>query len=228
VRALLGAVNRALDRLEEALRLLRQFTADAAHELRTPLAVMTLGIGQLPDDEAKRRLQADAAGMTRLVNQMLDLARADTLEVDLAARTDLDAMASGVVSHLLPLALSRGRSIRYDVVGAPDVAGQPEVLERALRNIVQNALAHTPEGTAVEVRVGPGAQVSVRDHGPGIAPAQRDDVFRRFWRADRSGTHGAGLGLAIAQGIMQAHGGRIAIDDAEGGGALLTLVFAPD
>jgi len=225
VRVLLGAVNRALDRMEESMLLLRQFTADAAHELRTPLAVMTLAIGQLPDGTARRKLAEDASAMARLVNQLLDLARADALDARPAASTALDAMAGAVVAHLLPLAISRGRSIAYVASGAPVVLGDSEVLERALRNVVQNAIAHSPVGSVVEVAVGPGPQVTVRDHGPGIAVALRSKVVQRFWRADRSASAGAGLGLAIADAIMRAHGGRLVIDDADGGGASVALVF---
>lgn len=225
VRTLLGAVNRALDRMESAFRLLQQFTADAAHELRTPLAVMTLGIGQLPASEARRKLQEDVAGMTRLVNQLLDLAQADALLGAGAARTDLHRMGSALVARMLPLAVAAGRDIRYVLEGATEVFGQPEILERALGNVVQNALAHTPPGTAVDVVVGPGPRISVRDHGPGIEPAVREHVFRRFWRAERASATGAGLGLAIALGVMEAHGGHIEIGDAEGGGATVSLVF---
>lgn len=225
VRALLGAVNRALDRMEQSILLLRQFTADAAHELRTPLAVMTLAIGQLPEGAARRRLQDDAAAMARLVNQLLDLARADALDVLPAASTALDEMARSVVAHLLPLAISQGCSIGYRGTQAPLVAGDSEVLERALRNVIQNAIAHSPAGSSVEVTVGPGPQVSVRDHGPGIPAALRTQVVMRFWRADRSRSRGAGLGLAIADSIMRAHGGQLVIEDAPGGGAAVRLVF---
>ena len=163
--------------------------------------------------------------MTRLVNQMLDLARADGLDADPRAQTVLDDLVSSVVGQLLPLALSSGRSMSYSADGNPVVKGQPDLLERVLRNILQNALAHTPAGSVVEVQLGPGPQVSVRDHGPGIEDADRAAVFQRFWRKDRNRSHGAGLGLAIAQGIMESVGGSIQIEDAPGGGALLRLQF---
>lgn len=225
VRTLLGAINRALERMALAIRQLRLFTADAAHELRTPLAAMTLGIEQLPASSAREKLKDDAAGMTRLVNQLLDLARADALEVDPQIHAPLDEVASAVIRRLLPLALHQGRSIAYTLHGNPVVAGPPDLLERVVANIVQNALAHTPPGSTVDVSVGPGPVLTVRDHGPGIALLDRTEVFRRFWRKDRSRGQGAGLGLAIALGIMQAVGGHIDIEDAPGGGALLRLGF---
>lgn len=225
VRSLLGAINRALDRMEEAIRSLRQFTSDAAHELRTPLSVMTLSIGQLPPGDARRKLQDDVASMTRMVNQMLDLARADAMLDTAPQCVDLSALTRTVVARMLPLAIDNGRSISFASDGMPLLMGQSDLLDRALTNTIQNALEHTPEGSEVEIRVGPGVRVDVRDHGTGIDMAVRASVFRRFWRQDRNRSHGAGLGLAIAQGIVRAHGGRIDIADASGGGALVSLVF---
>lgn len=225
VRTLLGAINRALERMALAIRQLRQFTADAAHELRTPLAVMTLGIGQLPPSPEREKLKDDAACMTRLVNQLLDLARVDALEIDPQIHAPLDDVAGAVVRRMLLLAVHQGCSIAYTLHGNPVVVGPPELLERVVANIVQNALSHTPTGSTVDVSVGPGAQLTVRDHGPGIPSLDRTEVFRRFWRKEGTRGQGAGLGLAIALGIMQAVGGRIDIEDAPGGGALLRLGF---
>ncbi|MER2634930.1 MAG: HAMP domain-containing sensor histidine kinase [Rhizobiaceae bacterium] len=224
VQVLAGAINRALDRLEQAIRALRDFTADAAHELRTPVAIMSISIDQLPAGEARRQLRQDAHGMARLVDQMLDMAHVETLRVAENARADLSAIAAETVSKLLPLAVRRGRDIRFIDAGAATIRGDAGALGRALRNLIDNALLHTPEGTAVEVTSGPGPRWSVRDFGPGIAVDQRDRVVRRFWRADRR-EGGSGLGLAIVQAIVQAHDGRIVIDNAPGGGALVSLTF---
>jgi signal transduction histidine kinase len=225
VRKLIGAFNRAMDRMEGLIRMLRDFTADAAHELRTPLSIMTLSIGQLPDSQTKRKLQADAAGMTRLVGQMLELAQAEALRLPPGATASLAEVATTVIEQLTPVAVGRKRSIRLEVLEQPVIAGQADMLERALRNVIENGLAHTPEGTAVEVQVGPGAAVSVRDHGGGIAPEHVSHVFKRFWRADRRSSAGSGLGLGIALRIVQAHGGTIEIGNAPGGGAQLRLAF---
>ncbi|MCK9193321.1 MAG: HAMP domain-containing histidine kinase [Nevskia sp.] len=224
VRSLLHAVNRALDRLERAMHTLRQFTADAAHELRTPLAVMTLSIDSLPPSPERQKLRQDAAAMTRLIGQMLDLARADAHEEPRGATSNLSEFAHQVATELAPLAIGAGKRIDYRDHGGGLVLGHSELLARALRNVIENALAHTPADSAVEIVVGPGAQIAVRDHGPGIPAAARDRVFQRFWRGDRRHA-GAGLGLAITRSIMDACGGRIEIDDADGGGARVTLVF---
>lgn len=227
VRKLVDAFNRAMDRMEALIAALRDFTADAAHELRTPLSIMTLSIGQLPDSDTKRKLQADAAGMTRLVGQMLELAQADALRIPPGAVARLAEVATSVIEQLTPIAVRQRRTIRLDVQGDPTVAGQAELLERALRNIVENALVHTPEGTAVDVAVGPQPVIAVRDYGPGIAPEQLPHVFKRFWRADRRRA-GSGLGLGIAARIVEAHGGTLEIGNAEGGGARVRLAFPAD
>ena len=229
VRSLLGAVNRALDRLERTMSTLRQFTSDAAHELRTPLAVMMLSIDRLPPSSEKLKLREDAAAMSRLIGQMLELARADALEDMGASRADLHALSSALAIEMAPLAIRSGKRLRYRSEASPLVRGHAELLERALRNLIENALTHTAPDTEVEVMVGPGPRVSVRDHGPGIPVQQRDKVFDRFWRADRRYS-GAGLGLAITRSIVEACGGRVELTDAEGGGALATmaLVAAPE
>ncbi|KIU53435.1 MULTISPECIES: HAMP domain-containing sensor histidine kinase [Hyphomicrobiales] len=227
VQALVSAVNRMLERVERAVRTLKDFAGDAAHELRTPLAIMMLSIGKLPEGEAKSRLAADAQGMKRLVDQMLDLSHVTALEIDANTRADLRAIASDVASELTPLAVARSRSIAFRDAGATEVHGHADAIGRALRNLVENAVSHTPPRTVVEVVAGPGGQCSVRDHGPGIPAAQRSAVLERFHRLDKSRTEGAGLGLAIASTIMTLHGGEIRIEDAPGGGALVRLIF-PD
>lgn len=224
-QALVSAVNRMLERVERSVRALKGFAGDAAHELRTPLAIMMLSIGKLPEGEAKSRLAADAQGMKRLVDQMLDLSHATALEIDANTRADLGAIASDVATGLTPLAVARGRAIAFRDRGAAEVPGHAEAIGRALRNVVENGVSHTLPRTVVEVVAGPGRQCSVRDHGPGIPVAQRSAVLKRFHRLDKRRTEGAGLGLAIASTIMELHGGEIRIEDAPGGGALVRLVF---
>jgi two-component system, OmpR family, sensor kinase len=228
VRALVRAVNRALDRLERAIRALQEFAGDAAHELRTPLSIMTLTAGRLPEGEEKRKLQQDTAGMARLVNQMLDMAYANALEIDEGARADLTAISERVISQLTPLAIERGREIRFENAGSVVIRGHSEAIARALRNVVENALVHTPAGSAVVVTSGPGAEYTVRDHGPGIRMADRARIFQRFRQAERRKSGGTGLGLGIVLAIVRAHGGRVEIEDAPGGGCMFRMVFVGD
>lgn len=228
VRALIGAVNRAIERLEHAIGSLKNFTADTAHELRTPLAVMMLSIDRLPASEVRDKLGHDVAGMTRLVNQMLDIAHADALEVPEDARADLDEVARKLVSDMFPLAVGSGHSIDFRSHGPEPVRGVPDMIERTLRNLIQNALAHAPGQSAIDVVVGPGPRVEVRDRGAGVPESVRESVQTRFWRQQRDqSSPGAGLGLAIVRSIMEAHGGRLEIADAAGGGASVSLVFSP-
>lgn len=225
IAILVTAINKALGRMDEAMATLRQFTADAAHELRTPLAVLALETEQIPRDDpvvaqAREKLTADIAGMTRLVSQMLDLARAQSLIVPSDAIVDLAEVAQSVVTGLIPLAEASGKHIRFECVATVAVRGHTEALSRALRNLAENALRHTPPGTEVLVSVGPDPKCVVRDHGPGIAPEIHERVFQRFHKGVPDGT---GLGLSIAMAIAKAHGGNIEIDDAPNGGAAITL-----
>ncbi|MDD3444867.1 MAG: ATP-binding protein [Zavarzinia sp.] len=227
VEALIIAVNGLLERIDGAVGAVRDFAGHAAHELRTPLAVMTLGIGKLPAGSARDGLMKDVQAMKRLVDQMLDMAQANALEIGTGSRVDLAAVTRDVVSDLTPLAIARERSLSFEDLGAGDLQGHGEAIGRALRNVIENALAHTPAGTSVEVRCGPGAMVTVRDHGPGVPAPLRERVFQRFVRLDRAGAGGAGLGLAIVAAIVSAHGGSARIDEAPGGGAIVRLSFGP-
>jgi len=227
VLALVHAINRGLERLETALNLQRDFTADAAHELRTPLAVLTAQIERLPDRRAARPLVRDLQAMARLVEQLLRVAQLDALAIDPSGKVDLAATATDVAAYLAPLAIDAGREIEVEGAERPVlVRGNSGAVHHALRNLVENGLAHTAPGTAVTLRVHPTGAVEVQDRGPGIAPAHRPQIFRRFWRGDRAGTRsGAGLGLAIVDKVMAVHGGRVTVGDRPGGGASFRLEF---
>jgi signal transduction histidine kinase len=225
VNTLVRAVNRALARLEASVLTLRDFTANAAHELRTPLAIMQLSLERLPDGPIKSDLQTDADHMTRLVGQMLDLAQADALVVDESVVVDLAAVGRAVVTQLAPKSFVAGRELRFSDHGGSMIDGHAEAVFRIYRNLVDNALAHAPGATPIEVSAGPGPQLAVRDHGPGILAADQPHLFERFWRNNRSSADGAGLGLGIVKRLVDAHGGTIAIETPEGGGALFRVEF---
>ncbi|PWV65703.1 sensor histidine kinase [Plasticicumulans acidivorans] len=234
VLPLVQAVNSALTRLENGYRVQRQFIADVAHDLRTPLAVLKAHLDLLGDAATVRALAEDVAGMERLVNQLLDASRLEVLQLHADDRCDLAGLAVAVATQLAPLAIDSGRSLEVLGAEAPVVVnGVHDYLFRALRNVVENALAHTPRGTTVSIRVGtsPAPSVEVRDRGPGVPPEQRELIFRRFWqggrRRDRAGGSGAGLGMAIVERTLAMHHGHVSVDDAAGGGALFTLHFPP-
>lgn len=226
VAILVSAVNRALDRLQHAMLLLKSFTADAAHELRTPLSVLRLRIDALPDSPGKSRLGEDIQAMTRLVNQMLDLAQADALRMDEATEIDLHRLAAATVSQIAPHAFSSGHDIELIDRGSSPIRGHADALGRALRNLIENAIHHTHGGRAIEVIVGPGPRLSVRDHGAGLPHGEADRIFDRFWRKSRATDVGAGLGLGIVRSIVEAHGGTISAHNASGGGALFVCEFS--
>jgi signal transduction histidine kinase len=221
---LVHAVNQALDRLEAGFSAQRNFTADMAHELRTPLAIVRARVDSLESGTVRDALRSDLVNMTRTVNQVLDIAELETFVVAGAARADLLVVCADAVAFMAPLAVELGKTIA--LTGASDpvwVHGNSEALFRAVRNLVENAIRHTPAGVSIEVEVSADGVVRVSDDGPGVPEADRDAIFRRFWRRDRESTEGRGLGLAIVSRVAQAHEGSITIADRPGGGAVFTL-----
>ncbi|HEX4435728.1 MAG TPA: HAMP domain-containing sensor histidine kinase [Solirubrobacteraceae bacterium] len=232
------ALNAMLERLETAFAArtaseerLRQFLSDASHELRTPLAsirgyaeLFRMGAtgDQAGTETAMRRIEEESKRMGILVEDLLTLARLDEEPDRDRSSVDLAALARDAVHD------ARARAPEREIaLAAPDSAvvwGDPLQLRQVYANLLGNALAHTPEGTPVEVTVTAGAEVcvSVRDHGPGIPPEARERLFERFWRREggrERGKAGAGLGLAIVHGVVHAHRGSIEVHDAEGGGS---------
>jgi signal transduction histidine kinase len=222
---LVAAVNGAIDRLDEGFRRQREFTADAAHELRTPLAILAAHLENLGDGGATAvTLREDVARMGRLVGQLLSVAQLEALAVAPDEVADLHALARDVAESMAPLAVQQGKEIAVVGADAPiRIRGNGESLRQAIRNLAENAVQHTPEGTVVEIEVTAEPAIRVSDRGPGVPADLRERVTQRFWRADRSNGDGSGLGLAIVKRIADAHGGEFEIDDAPGGGALFTL-----
>jgi signal transduction histidine kinase len=224
LKPMVVAINGALERLDEGFRMQREFTADAAHELRTPLAILATHLDSLENRQVAAALRADVERMSRLVNQLLSVATLEALAVAPDEIADLQAIAVDVAGSLAPLAVKRGRSLAVTgTTAAVPVRGNAESLRQALRNLIENALQHTPAGTEVEIEVTGEPAVHVSDRGPGVPPELRNRVVQRFWRADRRKGEGSGLGLAIVSRILAAHGGRLAVDDALGGGARFSL-----
>ena len=224
IAPLAHAVNQAFDRLEQGFRIQREFTADAAHELRTPLSILRARLGGIGDLQLRRELEADSDRMARIIGQLLDVAELDSFVLDPAAAADLQALGQEVVEYMAPMAVARGRQLALAGSGRPVwVRGDAEVLFQAVRNLVENALAHTPKGATVEVKVEPQGVLRVLDRGPGVPPAERELLFQRFWRRDRSKSGGAGLGLAIVKRIVETHGGEVMVQGRSGGGAAFVL-----
>ncbi len=162
--------------------------------------------------------------MARIVSQLLDVAELESFVPHPAEVTDLVALAQEVTEYMAPVVVAHGR--RLALTGAARavwVKGDAQVLFQAVRNLVENALSHAPAGTTVEVKVEAQGVLRVLDRGPGVPAEDRDLVFRRFWRRNRSKSGGAGLGLAIVKRIVEAHGGEVSVLGRNGGGAAFVI-----
>lgn len=214
--------NRDLRNSEEKQR---QFSADVAHELRTPLAVMKLHLDALEDKNTSKVLLRDVDSMSHLVDQILILAQMNILEINVNNEVDLHAVCTNVASRIAPLAIKEKRAIEVVGHGGPVVIlGNLDMLERMLSNLVENAIKYSSRNTTVTVKVDKDAKLSVIDHGKGIPVEIRDRIFDRFLRSDlRSG--GTGLGLSIVKQIIDKHKGTIEVSETPGGGATFTIHF---
>lgn len=226
VLPLIRAVNAALDRLDEALGRQRRFSQDVAHELRTPLAILTTELDLMPDAPATLRLRRDVEHLAELVDQLLE--DAESAPPSPETEADLVQVCREVVERLAITAARDGQSIALTAgTGSIWVRGDEGELRRAVRNLADNALRHTARGSIVEVRAIAPASVEVADRGPGVPEAQRALIFERFWRADRAQRDGSGIGLALVSEIAARHGGAVTVRDNPGGGAIFALTLQP-
>ena len=224
IAPLVHAVNQALDRLESGFRAQRDFTADMAHELRTPLTIIRARVDSLEPGPLRDSLRSDLENMTRMINQMLDIAELESFIIAGDARADLQAVCAEAVAFMAPVAVGQSKAIALGGSEGPVwVHGHAEALFRAVRNLIENAIRHTPTGGAIEVEVLADGTVRVLDDGPGVAETERDSIFRRFWRRDRTKSESRGLGLAIVARVAETHGGTITVDNRPTGGAAFTL-----
>ena len=242
LQPLAASLNALLARLDEALAAQRRFTADAAHELRTPLAALALQAEvaeRAPDAPARAAAMADlkagVARASRLVEQLLTMAR---LEPEALSRNfssvDLVALANDAIVARAPIAEARGIDLGCTGTAAVPVRGDPASLATLLANLLDNALRYTAEGGRVDVAVAEEsgrAVLSVTDTGPGIPVAERERVFERFHRGvhadDAAPGTGSGLGLSIVRRIAEAHGATVTLGDGAGGKGLAVRVRFP-
>ncbi|MBI5718212.1 MAG: sensor histidine kinase N-terminal domain-containing protein [Burkholderiales bacterium] len=239
VAPLVRSINDLLQRLDRSMAIQRQFLADAAHQLKTPLAGLRMQ-AELAEREidggrgdpksmkhSLRQIAVSSQRAAHMVNQLLSMARADADSTTLRPQwVELGAIARAVVRDFVPRAMERRIDLGYegpeDETGAARPArlmAEPVLLGELVRNLVDNALQYTPAGGTVTARVcidpaGDAVVLEVEDTGPGIAPSERDLVFRPFYRALGTLVDGSGLGLAIVQEVAMRHGATVSIDDA--------------
>lgn len=225
VADLIDGTERALDRLATALAAESRHAAEAAHALRTPVAVLTARLDSLPPGETADKMRADVAALSRTVQQVLASSRSDVLTVNPDSVLDLREAAEATIAALAPFAYSKGviLSLRSPESAVWARANQ-EGVELALTNLIENAILHGGPGE-VEVTVGPGPTLCVRDYGPGLPVGAEEAVFEPFWRAPGAVAGGTGLGLAIVDRLQRAQGGTASIRLPQNGGCEITLSF---
>lgn len=238
---LAGAINTMLDRIQHAFgarlrseQKVRQFAADASHELRTPLTTIrgyaelyrqgALGPGELPN--AMRRIEQEADRMSKLVAELLELARLDRASSLDLTETDLAALATDAVADAR--AVEQDRPVSADIPSALVVTADEPRIRQVLANLLGNVRAHTPPGTATTVRLYPaggGAVLEVCDDGPGLSDQDAALAFDRFHRGARGSDspNGSGLGLSIVAAIVAAHGGHVRLRSAPGAGTTVSM-----
>jgi signal transduction histidine kinase len=226
-----------IGRLERAFDNQRRFVQDASHELRTPLAAIRTNIEVTEMDDAATiedyrslldTVKAQTERLARLSDDLMLLTTSDDGDVEMEP-TDALALASEVVSQLRPVAQQRGVGLRVESDGRPWARASGDFLYRCVFNLVDNAIKYSGTGTetVVSVRsVGPRVEMSVKDTGPGIPPADRLHIFDRFYRVDKGRSRregGSGLGLAIVRELTEVMGGDVRVESAEGDGARFTI-----
>jgi two-component system sensor histidine kinase TctE len=238
VRPLIVTLNELLARLDLTLQSQQQFVANAAHQLRTPLAGLRMqveyGLSQSDPEEHLRVLKElglSTERAVRLANQLLTLARAEAgfAQADSMRPTDLRSVAADVVENWMPAAISKKIDLGLDLKAAP-VLGDVFLLRELLSNLINNAIAYTPPGGRVTVATGSRGEVAVlrvEDDGVGIPEAVRPRVFDRFYRVDGAGGEGCGLGLAIVREIAHLHGGKVDISEAPAGRGTVVIMELP-
>ncbi|MGB0672205.1 MAG: sensor histidine kinase, partial [Rhodospirillales bacterium] len=228
---LVTAVNSGLDRLQKAYEAQKEFTDNAAHELRTPLAVLRAHIDTLPDEGPVPALSRQVAVLEHTVDQLLRLARLDREQPLGSEKAELGAVAADVGELLGPIAADRCIDLSLEGEGDIWICGRAPLLQVALRNLVDNALvavctvAETER--RVEIAYGGGERpfLTVSDSGPGVAPDDRERIFTRFARGKGAGGDGDGLGLSIVAKVAELHGAELRVGESPLGGARFEITF---
>ncbi|HVU11494.1 MAG TPA: HAMP domain-containing sensor histidine kinase [Phototrophicaceae bacterium] len=235
---LVTVFNKAMQRLEQLFTVQQRFVADVSHELRTPLTAIRGNIDLMKrygmDQDSLAAIDSEAQRMARLVNDLLLLARADNGELKLNFQElDLDLLIEEAYREAKILAKDRDLKINVSGFEPVRIKGDPDRLKQVLFNLINNAIKFTPDGGQITLslrKTEADAVIQVQDSGIGISPEDLQRIFDRFYQADASRTRmtsaeGAGLGLSIAQWIVQAHGGKIQVESEVGEGTTFTVTL---
>ncbi|WP_434725054.1 sensor histidine kinase [Mesorhizobium sp. RIZ17] len=224
VTPLVDAVNAALSRLDAGYERHKRFLTDAAHELRTPVAILNTRLASLPATPERARLLQDAARLSTLADQLLDLQRLDR-QAEHFGPVDLVTLARTVVVDLAPMAFAAGYEMSFEPAREKlIVRGDRTAIERAVTNLVQNAIDHGGKAGHITIRIRPPAIIEVLDEGGGVPASERERIFEPFYRLHPQ-DHGAGLGLNLVRDLMQLHGGKVEVLDGTAGGACFRMIF---
>lgn len=227
LRALARSINAALTRIEDGVTRQRLYAANAAHELRTPIAILGIHVDDLPDGVGKAALEADVLRVRTLVEQLVTVARLGQNHVAMNEEVDLLKLAQDVVADRAPIAIRNRREIALEAKGSAGVfRGNRQAMFSAVANVLDNAVRAEPEGGVVLMVVQGDHVIEVIDHGPGIAPEDAGLIFEPFWRKSDA-TPGSGLGLAIVREIADRHGVTVGVAETPGGGATFRFNFSP-
>jgi two-component system, OmpR family, sensor histidine kinase MprB len=230
ISRLSSTISQMLTALNQARQQQQRLVVDASHEFRTPLTSLRANVEMLERSDLDDTTRAEIVTDVRAELENLSALSAELVELATDRRADEDPTAVPMLELVDDVARrARRRSNQTIVIAGTEweVWGQPSMLERAVQNLVDNACKWNPVGEPIEISVEPGV-LTIRDHGPGIAPDERELVFERFYRSDAArSTAGSGLGLAIVHQTITAHQGRVRVDSAPDGGAVFTVELPP-
>jgi signal transduction histidine kinase/cbb3-type cytochrome oxidase subunit 3 len=213
---LVDAFNVALSKLDEGYNRRNRFLADAAHELRTPIAIARVRADLLPDDELSRQLRADIDRLTRVAHQLLEMQAVGAVELP-AEEQDLNVLVERIATDLAPIAMDAGYEFDFEPSeGKALFTVQTSIIEMAVVNLIRNAIDHGGGKGAIVIRIGAAGTIDVCDEGPGIPVAEREQVFEPFHRINTNSS-GAGLGLNLVQKAAELHCGRVTFLDLDPG-----------
>ncbi len=222
---LVQTVNASLDRIETGLTVQKRFAATIAHELRTPISVLIAMLERKPPTPDRREALTQLKKLSRLINQILTISELSAAPLNLSTLIDLKAAIRETVSEEVPRAIPVGITLELEAPDGPFlIRGNAAAIKTAVRNLIDNAVKHSPAGGLVSVRLlANPAAIEVADEGGGIADAQKEQIFEPFWRHHAS--RGAGVGLAIVRDVAGLHGARVFVTDNTPKGSVFRIEF---